>query len=118
MNNYPEQIEDQRLDLFDIAENLQAAAEKADAYRDNIAAQIAEATGKDGKPLFGNEAKRKAELFKQLEFDDEFERLTQNVRALTREKEVASARLERLRNEFAELKLERRERIAAAEAVA
>lgn len=118
MSNYPEQIEQTRLNVLSIRDTLKFVLDRAGQIKDGVTANVASETGPDGKPLYSNEAKRTAAIAAYLLDLDEYQQLQVTERNLRKELERADARLERLRNEFSEYKLDRREKLVAAEATA
>lgn len=115
--NYPEEIEEISNDLDQITRRRDEAREQMGTVTDEITRRVLTESDPDtGKPLHTNDKARELAIRERQRTNGVY----QGWAAIEREAEIerarVSARLERLRGEFAELKITRRERIAAIEA--
>lgn len=112
---YPERIETAALALAALGFEIDDAKHAIGQIEDSILAEILTATNEAGKPLFSNETARAIELRIRLTTDAPWLRLDKLKRELEKTRAYRQVELERLRNEFAVWKLERRAELAAVE---
>lgn len=110
-NLYAQDIEIESMHLFKRSKRLADLRKEAGEIVDQIAVDVA--TDK----AYPNEMARKAEIKARLSLHAGHCQLEDDIRNAEYDVAYASAKLERLRNEFSLHKLERRERIAAVEAL-
>lgn len=118
LNEYPEAIEATRLELQTLADEAEQIRESLGQIADQITANVASAQASDGKPLYSNESKRKAQIATDLAEHKLYQSQSELLRSLEKSAKRTDARLERLRGEFACAKLEARQKIAEAEIIA
>lgn len=115
--NYPQEIEEISNDLDRITRRRDEAREQLGTVTDEITRRVlTEADPETGKLLHTNDKARELAIRERQRANGVY----QGWAAVEREAEIdrarVSAKLERLRGEFAESKLARRERVAAIEA--
>ena len=115
--NYPEEIEITAVQLAGETEGLKAARENLALVEAQILFQILSEVDEKGKPVFSNEDKRGAELVIRLSQDERVCAIKQTISKTGLHQKQLEARLEKLRGLFSIEKIERREKLAALEAV-
>lgn len=97
--NYPEIIEQCRVDLHNLQSKELAVQESLDGFTAAVEANVAAAFNEAGKPVFSNETARKAEVKRQIA-ESEFCTAQQAAIAEAKKERVfLEARIERLRGE-------------------
>ena len=115
--DYPAEIEEQSIALQRTQERRDEARLALEAITDAITADVLRLTDPDtGKPVFTNDKARELAIRERQRASGEYQKWAQVLQTAEFERAAAAARLERMRGDFAESKLERRERIAAIEA--
>lgn len=115
--NYPQEIEEQSNILDQITRRRDDARDHLEAVTDEITRMVLTETDPEtGKPRHTNDKARDLAIRERQRASGVYQGWATAEREAEIERAVASARLERLRGEFSESKLQRRERIAAIDA--
>jgi hypothetical protein len=116
MRNYPQEIEEKAILLSNITLERDAARESLNAVEDRIAFQIIMEKDASGKPAHSNDTLRGIAIRAECASSDEHGDLKASVERLEVLRVEATVRLERVRNEFSQWKIQERARIAELEA--
>lgn len=100
MRNYPEIIERLQIDIAALNTSIQNEREHIDFIEADLTIDIHTAKGDDGKPLFTNDAMRKAAFTKQCLEHGGLVILTEGLQKLESDRLRIAATLERHRLEF------------------
>jgi hypothetical protein len=115
--NYPQEIEEQSITLQQTTERRDEAKAHLEEITDVITGDVLRMTDPDtGKPAFTNDKARELGVRERQRASGEYQKWASILQTAEFERAAAAARLERLRGEFSESKLARRERVAAIEA--
>lgn len=76
------EIRDQRILVLQISERMESIREHLKSWEMLQTANIANATDESGKPLYSNDAKRKAELDQRKKDSDEYFRMNCELKSL------------------------------------
>lgn len=115
--HYPAEIEEQSLTLIQITERRDQARVHQEEITDEITREVlSELDSETGKPRYANDKARELAIRERCRASDNWKTWGEIARQAERSRAEISARLERLRGEFSESKLTRRERIVSMEA--
>lgn len=115
--NYPQEIEEQSITLHGLAGRRDEAQATLELVTDEITrAVLAETDPDTGKLRHTNDKARELAIRERCRASGEWKMWEEIARQSETSRAEATARLERLRGEFSESKLARRERIASIEA--
>lgn len=96
---HPRRIEQLIIKLGESAHDLTALKERMEEIEINFVLEVAAMRGADAKPLYANEAMRRAALVLRLQESDFYRELKEELVRTETERTQLSARLERLRYE-------------------
>lgn len=118
MTDYPQKIEDQANELARLTSLRDDCKEALEEVTDEITSAVLRTVEPTtGKPIFTNDKAREIEIRKRCRESDEWQLLATKLDDDEMKVKEAANKLERMRNSFAIWKLEKRESIAAQEAV-
>jgi hypothetical protein len=117
MRNYPQEIEDQAIALTRLTSERDAAQRELEFITDGITrAVLADVDETTGKPRYSNDKARELAIRERCRLSVAWTEADERLRLAELARAGSQARLERLRGEFSESKLARRERIVNMEA--
>lgn len=100
----PDEIAKLKLEILQMQERAADIREQLQLWELTQIDDIANAQDEKGKPIFSNEAKRKAELEKRKQGDSYYQRQAEEFKVLEHEIQVKNIRLEKLYNEQSNLR--------------
>ena len=117
MRNYPQEIEEQSLAVTRLTSERDAAQEALAVSTDAIMRYVLTVLDPEtGKPLYSNDKTRDLAVREKCRNSPDWTERDERLRLAELARAGSQARLERLRGEFSESKLARRERIVNMEA--
>lgn len=115
--NYPQEIEEQSITLHGLTERRDEALDHLERITDRITREVLAETDPDtGKLRYTNDKTREIAIREKSRNSVPWSEADERLKLAELARAGAQARLERLRGEFSESKLARRERVAAIEA--
>jgi len=111
MKDYPEKIEKMQSEVAAMNRTIQNEREKIDVFEADLTIEIHTAKGEDGKPLFSNEAMRKAAFIKRCADSPDYVILSEGLQKLEYDRLLYLAAIERYRLEYKLFLLDREEEI-------
>lgn len=114
--NYPQEIEDQLLALTRLTSERDAAQEALEVITDDITHEVLMETEPTGRLRYTNDKARELAIREYCRLSVAWTKASEQLRLAELARAGSQARLERLRDEFSESKLARRERIVNMEA--
>lgn len=112
MRNYPEKIETAQREIAALNVVIQNERERIDFIEADLTIEIHAAKGEDGKPLFSNDALRKASFVKRCLEHERLIVLNQGLQKLETDRLHLAASVERMKLEYKYFLLDREMEIA------
>lgn len=116
MKHYPAEIEERAIYLSNITLEREMAKDRLQALEDQITYDVLTEKDGNGKPSYSNDTLRGIAIRHRFAASDTWNKLKGDIESLDVLKVEATVRLERVRNEFSQWKIEERARIAEMEA--
>jgi hypothetical protein len=116
MRNYPQEIEEQSIALTRLSEERDRAKEALEAVTDEIMREVLGETELTGKLRYTNDKARDLAIRDRCRNSPAWVEISERARLAEIARAASEAKRERLRGEFSESKLARRERIVNMEA--